>query len=127
MKQRTHNEWFRPVSLGNRKSCPTCHKRLLAGESIWSWGEYRIAKWRTIKHFCYQCFRKEVLEPLLSHTDDCGCRIELCSNGSSLPMWLRLPSDDLSEHDLCVMQQIVDSLERRNNETMAERIETIAG
>ena len=42
-------------------------------------------------------------------------------------MWLRLPSDDLSEHDLCVMQQIVDSLERRNNETMAERIETIAG
>lgn len=88
-KVRSHNEWFRPVSCGNRKSCPRCSAKLL-GESIWSWGEYAIGKWRTVKHFCQRCFAEAVLKPLLGHAGDCGCTIELVGYHCSLPAWLSL-------------------------------------
>ena len=97
MKVRTHNEWFRPVFLSGRKSCPTCHCKLRDLESIWSWGEYRYAKWRTVKHFCCQCFRREVLAPLMAHTDDCGCKIEFCGQGCSLPVWLKFEGGTCDE------------------------------
>ena len=89
MKQRRHNEWFRTVSLGGRKSCPTCHEKL-NGREIWSWGEYHNAKWRTVKHFCAGCFATEVKGLLLQHAGSCGCAIELCGRGIGLPAWLTL-------------------------------------
>jgi hypothetical protein len=88
-KTRTHNEWFRTVSLSNRKSCPTCGTKL-NGESIWSWGEYHIGKWRTVKHFCRQCFPREVRQPLKKHSSDCGCNITLVAKNAELPEWLSI-------------------------------------
>lgn len=98
-KQRSHNEWFRSVSLNNRKSCPSCKKKLEANEKIWSWGEYRFAKWNTVKHFCKACFAKEVREPLVGHTDDCGCKVELNIQGNK-PYWLNLDA-------VCPLEQAV--------------------
>lgn len=88
-RNRLHNEWFRTVSLGGRKSCPCCRTKLESGEEIWSWGEYIIGKWRTVKHFCKSCFQQEVAEPLIRHKDDCGCRIELVVRGIK-PEWMSL-------------------------------------
>ena len=88
--RRKHNEWFRTVSLGNRKSCPTCKAKLGQGESIWSWGEYVNAKWRTVTHFCSQCFEKEVKEKLCAHRGSCGCDIELQTRWEIRPDWLTI-------------------------------------
>ena len=95
-KQRQHNEWFRTVSLGGRKSCPTCGAKL-NGEPIWSWGEYVRAKWRTVKHFCKECAAKEVLQPLAAHADGCGCVVNLTSNCDRLPEWLVLPTKEVCQ------------------------------
>jgi hypothetical protein len=91
-KPRNHNEWFRTVSLGGRKSCPCCHQKLLPGESIWSWGEYVGGpSWRTVKYFCKLCFPTEVQEPLIHHAGPCGCTITLVGyQGATLPSWLNL-------------------------------------
>ena len=32
-KQRNHNEWFRPVARGGRKTCPECRKRGRGGHA----------------------------------------------------------------------------------------------
>jgi len=89
-KQRNHNEWFREVSLGGRKSCPCCRAKLQPGESIWSWGQYVVGKWQTIKHFCKSCFVEEVATELTDHTATCGCTVSLQFQ-SRQPQWLRLP------------------------------------
>lgn len=90
-KPRVHNEWFRSVSLGNRKSCPSCGDKLEPGEKVWSWGEYVRAKWRTVMHFCKHCYEKSVCAPLLAHAGPCGCKIELVAyGGERLPEWLVL-------------------------------------
>jgi hypothetical protein len=88
---RLHNEYFRTVSLGGRKSCPNCRTKLEHGESIWSWGNYIIGKWCTVKYFCWACATEEVLVPLIEHRIDCGCDIALVGyQGEELPKWLRL-------------------------------------
>jgi hypothetical protein len=90
-KVKTHNEWFRDVSLGGRKSCPTC-KTKNAGQ-LYSWGEYHAVRWYTVKHFCQYCFVKEVKTPLLQHIDPCGCVVELQYKGGwgkEKPVWLTL-------------------------------------
>lgn len=75
----------------SRKSCPTCKAKLEPNEFVWSWGEYVVGKWRTVKHFCKTCFPSEVQESLSSHTDDCGCQINLVGySGTELPKWLTL-------------------------------------
>ena len=89
VKVRNHNEWFRTVLLGNRKSCPNCGEKL-NGESIWSWGEYLYGKWRTVKYFCKHCFPEQVQKPLQEHAGPCGCQITLCGRGDVLPDWLKL-------------------------------------
>lgn len=89
-KQNIHNEWFRTVLLGNRKSCPEC-KQKLNGESIWSWGEYVNAKWRTVRYFCKHCY-PDIQRDLIAHRNDCGCDFELIGySGETLPDWLSLP------------------------------------
>lgn len=89
-KTRSHNEWFRTVSLGGRKTCPCCRERLEPGESIWSWGQYVHGIWRTVKHFCKNCYEKGVREQLIDHADDCGCEINLVGRHGPLPEWLTL-------------------------------------
>jgi hypothetical protein len=88
--QRNHNEWFRPVSCGGRKSCPGCHAKLGKNESIWSWGNYVRAKWNTVTHFCKECFETRVAEGLLEHAGECGCTITLVMYHAVQPKWLRL-------------------------------------
>ncbi len=87
-KQRIHREWFRPVSLGNRKSCPDCHAKL-HNDCIWSWGEYVNGKWRTIQYFCRGCF-PSIQERLLWHGEGCGCIFELVGYHCLLPLWISL-------------------------------------
>lgn len=88
-KQRVHREWFRTVSRGNRKSCPTCRAKLEAGEWIWSWGEYRYGKFRAIKDVCKACWPKLAVD-LNDHTAECGCAVELEARGASRPAWMNL-------------------------------------
>ncbi len=90
-KQRNHNEWFRHVLLGGRKSCPHCRQRLPEGEMIWSWGEYVNARFRLIRHLCVACWPRTA-KALKAHTGDCGCTVALCSASGSgpLPDWMTL-------------------------------------
>jgi hypothetical protein len=74
-KIRHHNEFFRSIALGNRKSCPTCHVRL-DGYPILSWGEYQHARWYTVSHFCRACIKPSVLDRLASHAGPCGCIVD---------------------------------------------------
>lgn len=90
-KQREHNEYFRRVSMGGRKSCPGCLAKLEPGESIWSWGQYVRVKWNTVMHFCKGCFKDRVRDDLVGHTDTCGCTVNLIMyQGGSRPAWLTL-------------------------------------
>lgn len=92
-KPRVHNEWFRTVGLGGRKTCPNCRALIEPGEKIWSWGEYVRAKWRTVMHFCKNCYGSHVKAPLFDHTKDCGCTVELVGyGGETLPQWFHEPT-----------------------------------
>jgi hypothetical protein len=90
-KQRNHNEWMFPVSLGGRKSCPDCKAKVGPGELIWGWYEYVRAKKRLVRHFCKSCF-PEVREKLNSHSGDCGCTVtlQICTTDDRKPAWMTL-------------------------------------
>ena len=95
MKQRSvvHNEYFRTVLLGGRKSCPQCKVKLCDGEKIWSWGEYHNVRWYTVQHFCKQCWH-EVQARLRQHSWQCHCTYNLVRYGAErLPTWLTLEGD----------------------------------
>jgi hypothetical protein len=81
----------------SRKSCKTCGAKLINGETMWSWGEYHNVKWRTIKHFCKECYESEVLSALIEHRNECGCDFQLIGKSSSLPKWLRIPECQVQE------------------------------
>lgn len=111
-KQRTHNEYFRPVNLqavyedatnalgqiyrrlvgwaSSRKSCPNCKAKLAPYEYVWSWGEYIHGRWFTVTHFCRECYPVEVKGKLQEHTANCGCKVQLVGKGCNLPVWLQL-------------------------------------
>jgi hypothetical protein len=88
-KPRVHREWFKPVSRGGRKSCPTCRAKLEPGESIWSWGEYVYGKFRAIRDVCKNCW-SGLVSDLKAHTDDCGCTVELVPYHAAKPAWMTL-------------------------------------
>jgi hypothetical protein len=91
---RTHNEYFMPTV---RKACPGgCNKkRGGVKNTVYAWGEYRNAKWRTVDYFCEKCFTSRVLTSLLPHAAECGCTFEpRPRSGYSLPEWLKLPMQD---------------------------------
>ncbi len=89
-RPREHNEWFRKVSLGDRKSCPECKTKLDPGQSIWSWFEYRITRQHIVKRFCKHCFEENVKKLLVDHVADCGCAVNLVGYHTGLPSWLTL-------------------------------------
>lgn len=98
-RKRNHNEYFRIVSLGGRKSCPTCKSKLADGQRIWSWGNYIYGRWHTVKHFCRECFEEQVREPLIDHADDCGCSITIICRDYQ-PSWLTLEPSEVC-HGVC--------------------------
>ena len=59
------NLWFRPVSLGGRKSCPTCYAKVRPNEELHSWVEYVNGKARLVDHFCRSCFGRIVLHKVM--------------------------------------------------------------
>ena len=92
-KPKVHNEYFRTVVLGGRKSCPYCKAKLEQGVSIWSWGEYVRAKWYTVRYLCKACY-PSAKELLLSHSKGvCQCTIVLHGYRSQLPAWLSLEGE----------------------------------
>ena len=110
-KPKVHREWFRSVSFGGRKSCPECHAKLLPGEWIWTWGEYRNAKFRAIQHFCKSCW-PTIRLLLVEHADECGCNFEFCIKGGSIqPDWLTLAVPDTCCHLAAVEHAAMDNLE----------------
>ena len=101
-KPKSHNEYFETISAGGRKSCPTCKTKLESGEAVWRWFEYGGCRQFTVKHFCKNCFEREVRSVLLDHADDCGCTIELVRRGRSpMPAWLTLQPAPAKEVVVC--------------------------
>lgn len=93
-KQQIHKEWFRKVSMGGRKSCPTCRAKLGDGESVWVWGNYVCARWRNVAYFCRACYAVEVAQPMIEHAGPCGCVFQYVGyQGTKLPEWLTLPKE----------------------------------
>lgn len=84
MAQRIHNEWFQAIA---KTTCP-CGKKHV---QVFAWGEYVAAKWRTVDHFCQDCFKRRVLGQLVSHANDCGCSFafKARSGHGALPDWLQ--------------------------------------
>ncbi len=89
VKQRNHNEWFRPVERGGRKSCSHCKCKLAKGEWIFSWGNYINAKFHNIRDVCKECWH-EVRDRLTGHAGDCGCSITIRCTGTTQPEWMTL-------------------------------------
>lgn len=80
-KVKVVNQWFRPVSLNDRKTCPTCKAKVRPNE-IHSWVVYRNAKARLVDYFCRSCYKEIVCEPA---TPEWGEEIVL--NGQ--PVWFQ--------------------------------------
>ncbi len=88
-KTREHNEWFKAVELGGRKSCPECHAKLEPREWIWSWGEYVRMRFTRIRYCCKACF-PTVVADIRRHTDSCGCTVNLIARIAPRPEWMTL-------------------------------------
>ena len=104
MKPKLRNVWFRLVLRGNRKSCSYCHKKLPAGESIWCWGYYHNAKWRSIRDFCIWCW-PDVAQRITRECHAEGREPCFQFRGDKQPEWMvdlfvNLPLDN---EDLCAM------------------------
>ena len=85
MAQRIHNEWFQPIK---KTTCQCGCKKT----QVFAWGEYSYAKWRTILHFCQECFVSRVQVALVQHAGGCGCSFQLnARSGHSIPEWIKMP------------------------------------
>lgn len=86
----TKNIYIRTVSLGKRKSCPTCSLKL-NDRSIYSAGEYINAKWNNIQHFCELCFSTNLKKDCEIYETKTGKEIKFVSyQGTKIPEWLHL-------------------------------------
>ena len=86
----TKNIYIRTVSLGNRKSCPTCLRKL-NGQLIYSAGEYINAKWNNIQHFCSLCFQDNLKHYCEVYKTKTGKEINFVSYQSTkIPDWLKV-------------------------------------
>lgn len=85
---RIHNEWFQPLV---KRNCPCGQK----GVDCFAWGEYVSAKWRTVEHFCKDCFARRVLGRLKVHAAECGCVFQVqARSGYRIPNWIQIPSQE---------------------------------
>jgi hypothetical protein len=85
-KVRIHREWFQSLAK-TRCPCGRNHTKVFA------WGEYVSGRWRTVDHFCEECFSARVIPRIIRHAGGCGCVFEFCarSGHSALPEWLKVP------------------------------------
>jgi hypothetical protein len=85
-KPAIHNEWFQPIV---KTTCPCGAKKT----SVFAWGNYVNAKWRTVDHFCKACFGQRVVIRLLAHADPCGCMFNMNARSGygPLPTWISFP------------------------------------
>lgn len=87
-KPGVHNEWFQPLA---KRSCECGAKRV----DTFAWGEYVCGKWRTVAHFCANCFHERVQTRLIAHAKTCGCAFNLTArSGHTIPPWIRMPMTD---------------------------------
>lgn len=84
----TKNIYIRTVSLGNRKSCPTCLRKL-NGNLIYSAGEYINAKWNNIQYFCNFCFEDTLKRECYYFKRNSGKEINFIGyQNTKIPDWL---------------------------------------
>ena len=92
-KVRVHNEWFQDTCYGVCSCGSNRRSRRKAGVdlTVYAWGEYHSAKWRTVRLVCEMCFQRDIIPQLRRHADPCGCAFALCArSGHSLPPWITL-------------------------------------
>lgn len=83
-KQKTHNEWFQPVS---KTKCAGCGSR----QQPIIWGEYVTARWHRVGEFCPACINRNFYNLLVDHMEPCGCTFAFnARSGHSLPAWFKL-------------------------------------
>jgi len=90
MSQTPKNIYIRSVSLGRRKTCPTCHSKL-GNEKIYSAGEYIGVNWRNVAdYFCISCFDR--LKDIINIFQIKNSRkVEILPyRGEEIPTWLTL-------------------------------------
>jgi hypothetical protein len=97
MKVRTHNEWFQST-VAPRCDCGSNRKSRTANHQdtqVWIWGEYVVARWRTVQKVCQACWSTTVIPRLRRHAEPCGCTFALQarSGHGPLPTWMVLPAD----------------------------------
>jgi hypothetical protein len=94
-KLRTHNEWFKftKYSICTCGSNKRSRTQVDKDPTVYSWGEYHNARWRTVQLVCEICFASEVIPRLVSHAGDCGCTFQLCAKSGSggLASWIKMP------------------------------------
>jgi hypothetical protein len=86
-KVRVHKEWFRRIK---KRSCSCGNKRT----DVYSWGEYRNAKWHTVEYVCQACWNAWAAK-LNSHKQAAGCTFQLVGKDCKLPTWLTLNVSDI--------------------------------
>jgi|SRR5262245_34736308 len=85
-KSQTFNVWIGNVSLSGRKTCPSCHGKLVGGNSIVSVGEYISGKYRSAFYACQDCLGDTLTGRLYSSEG-----VTLCMrSGDRRPAWLQL-------------------------------------
>lgn len=102
IRNRSHNEWFQPLS---KKVCACgASKHKLRTQpakaetfQVVAWGEYHVGKFRTVDHICTECVRTRMIPRLVGHLDTCGCAFAFqARSGYTLPMWLKVIEQELS-------------------------------
>lgn len=88
-----HKEWFQATAYGVCNCGSNKRARLQAGKdaTVYSWGEYVRANWRTVQRVCEVCFQGSIIPQLRAHAAPCGCSFLLVPrSGHSLPPWITL-------------------------------------
>lgn len=79
---KVYKEYFRLIS---RKTC--CCGQVKT--NVYSWGEYRAAKWHTVEYICSNCWNHYATK-LNSYKSATGCSFLLVGKDCKLPSWLTL-------------------------------------
>jgi hypothetical protein len=88
-----HREWFQDTAYGVCDCGSNKRSRRKEGKdpTVYVWGEYVSAKWRTVRRVCECCFQGVIIPQLRAHADPCGCSFQMrARSGHSLPPWITL-------------------------------------